>query len=263
MTSAEKTTGGVGPAKLAVIKSALLTKLPGEKWGDFAIRKEAAAKAEREELKASLLVELTAELDALPVGDVGGCNQYRADGRSPWQMVEDHGGWFQPFKPTTSVLDTLRWFFGDPTKTPEEKVQLWISAKPSGMAAVSSGPNRDDNQGASNAQWYYALVLDETDADRGALGFPATPSRPGESAPVKLYSSGGHHVVSGGRLAECIWIGGIPRASVVAYKRAGGQPWEQVWRPFTNDAIEDHKRVLSRAKYGPLFMWENIYRTSR
>lgn len=231
--------------------------------------REREARSKREEQarsveRARLLEDLTAELAMLADYNPSGCNQFRADGRSPWQLLEDHESRFAPYQPVHDADATLRWFFQDSNgKSPEEMTQLWISGKPSGMSAVSTGPNMDDNQGASNAQWYYAITLSDSDVDWSALGFPVNASGTHVGNAVRLLRGGGNLVVTGGKLGECIWVGGVPTSCIKAYKRAGGQPWEQTWRPFTPGDIAAHKDVLAQTKYEPLFSWASIYRTTR
>lgn len=232
-------------------------------------KEEVARRAER----ARLGDELTEELATLNPFNGRSCKLFRADGRSPWQMIEKFEGSFTPQPGAMSLAAFFREVFQD-SKSPEDWFDNWISGHPKGKPCVSTGPTYDDNQGASNAGWYYGFSMPGglervgpgADVLSRELGFT---SHACAATGVFLLTNNGHIdgattvVMRYGPLGEVIWLTPIPEAHVLGYARTTGPAWLRAWRPFTRADINAYRAILSKDKYADLVLWKQLYEASK
>ncbi|HEX4702225.1 MAG TPA: hypothetical protein VH352_08880 [Pseudonocardiaceae bacterium] len=225
---------------------------------------------ERQERAAKLTTELMLELDELDTIDASACQLFRADGRSPWQMLEKHHGQFLPQPGAMSLIDFYTEVFVT-SVSPEDWFGKWIASHPKGKPCVSTGPKFEDSQGASNTNWFYGFSIPGGLIRVGPsaavlqveLGLPA--AKACAQTGVYLLTDTGHIgdatiiAMRYGPIGEYVWLTGVPAECVVAYAKSTATPWLARWRPFKPAQINKYGKLLSSTKYADLVNWKQLY----
>lgn len=242
------------------------TDQPKLTWQEKRRRQEQES-LEREESSKKLTAELLVDLKSLTTMVGRSCALFRADGRSPWVMLDKHAGRFDP-QPGAITRQAFFIEVFSTSKSPEDWFRNWIITHPKGKPCVSTGPKFDDAQGGSNANWFYGFSipggLTRIGPDSAALslelGFTAKACQSdGVSLLTDTGSMAGASVIILEFAGEHIWLTGIPEQYIVGYAKSTQIEWLAQWRPFARGQLAEYRRLLSSSKYADLVSWPTLY----
>jgi hypothetical protein len=133
---------------------------------------------------------------------------------------------------------------------------------PANAPFISAGTKGNDAKGSANAYWDYYIdagvgKLKEIKVTNGLLGLDeetvllTTKAKIGD---VKLLmdnvsiDSAKIILLLHGPLPECTWLTGIPKISIKAWIRLGGEKWQRKWRVFDDRTVKGIRELTLKNK---------------